>query len=281
MARPLRLAVADGIYHVTARGNNRAPIFEDDRDRRTLLAILAHAVGRFDWRCLSFCLMGNHFHLLVRTPMPNLPRGMRCIKGGYAQAFNRRHDRVGHLFAERYKARLVQQDAHLLTVFAYIARNPVAAGICARPEAWPWSAHAALAGETSAPGFLAVDEALAWFAPEANVGRARYRALVVDAPELPELPAAAAVGKPEFLREVLPPRSPGPEIPVREWGEGRPPLDELLEADDRNAAIARAYREHGYTLGAIAGALGCHVSTVSRRLRRHERAGARMQDLTP
>ena len=270
MARPLRLAVADGTYHVTARGNERRAIVIDDLDRHVFLRLLGRTIDRFNWRCLSYCLMDNHFHLLIRTPEPNLPRGMQQLKGSFAQSFNRRHARVGHLFAGRYGAQLIQRDAHLLTVFRYIALNPVTAGVCDRPEGWRWSAHAALLGKADAQPFLAVGEALTLFGGAA--AHDAYGRFVATDDVSCELPASAAAGDSAFLRAVLPERRPDPEIPLREWGAGRPPLDEILASGDRGAAIARAYRDHGYPMTAIARHLGCHVSTVSRSLRVRERA---------
>lgn len=272
MARPLRLAVADGVYHVTARGNARAAIFRDDHDRRALLALLAHVARRCGWRCLSYCLMDNHFHLLLRTPDPNLPRGMQQLKGGYALAFNRRHERVGHLFAGRYGAQLVQQDAHLLETFRYIALNPVRAGLCRDPIDWSWSAHPALAGQARAPALLQVEEALSWFALQGEpAGPRRYLEFVSAASPLVEPSLAPVVGTTAFQRAVLPSTRPDPEVALREWGGGRPPLVELLSDPHDAASIARAYVRHSYTLTEIAEYLGVHSSTVSRRVRAHER----------
>jgi len=104
VTRPLRLQVADGVYLVTARGNERKSIYRDAADRERFLEILAETLERLSWRCLSYCLMSNHYHLLVRTPEPNLSRGMRDLNGVYAQWFNRRHRRDGHLFQGRYLA---------------------------------------------------------------------------------------------------------------------------------------------------------------------------------
>ncbi|MGH3109503.1 MAG: REP-associated tyrosine transposase [Gaiellaceae bacterium] len=164
MARPLRLEVEDGIYHLTARGNERKAIYRDDGDRGRFLEILAGALERFDWRCLAYCLMTNHYHLLVRTPKPNLARGMRDLNGIYAQAFNRRYGRDGHLFQGRYRAVLIESDEHLLTALAYVVRNPVRAGLCSNPREWRWSSHRAALGERP-PGILAIEELLRHFAP--------------------------------------------------------------------------------------------------------------------
>jgi putative transposase len=272
MVRPLRLLVEDGSYHVTAKGIGGRVIYTSDAERAEFLWLLGRTVARFGWRCLTYCLMDNHFHLLLQTPQPNLSRGMQQLKGGYAQSFNRRHGREGSLFAGRFKGRLIQGDAHLLEVFRYIALNPVRAGLCADPGEWRWSAHAAIVGAVAHPRFLAVEEARAWFASAVDVdGSMAYRSFVAEPAPTVGDHDQVAVGDAEFLRSVLPSASPGPEFRKRDWSAGRPPLEELL-LDDSGACIARAYRAHGYTLSSIASALGCHVSTASRRLREHEAA---------
>ena len=270
VARPLRLLVANGVYHVTARGIASQAIYEDDFDRRGFLRVLGRTVSRFGWRCLTYCLMINHFHLVVRTPEPNLARGMQQLSSQYAQRYNQRHERIGPLFAGRYGAKLIQRDAHLLEVFRYVALNPVRAGVCAEPTAWRWGAHCAITGQRQAPGWLAVDEVRTLFAGYDDGGRV-YRRFVDTAPDV-ALPAdGVAVGDVEFLRRVLPSTKPGPDIAERDWGEGRPPLGELLSVLDSGQAIAVAYRKHGYTMSRIAAEMGCHVCTVSRRLKAYER----------
>ena len=142
MARPLREQVAGGVYHVYARGTAGAAIFLDDRDRRFYLGALAQTIRRQGWRCLAYCLMGNHVHLVLETPEPNLARGMQRLHGGYAQWFNHRHGRVGHLFQGRYGSVLVKSDAHLWAAIRYVVLNPVAAGLARTAAAYPWSSHA-------------------------------------------------------------------------------------------------------------------------------------------
>src|SRR5919108_6608630 len=102
MARPLRIEFSGAIYHVTSRGNAREDICLDDTDRAMFLGVLAEVISRFEWRCYAYCLMGNHYHLLIETPEPNLSKGMRQLNGVYTQRFNRRHGRVGHVFQGRY-----------------------------------------------------------------------------------------------------------------------------------------------------------------------------------
>jgi putative transposase len=134
MARPLRVEFEHALYHAIARGNERSTIFRDDRDRQGLLAGLGRVVERYGWICHAYCLMGNHFHLLIETPNANLSIGMRQLNGVYAARFNRRHGRVGHLFEGRFKAYLVEKDAYALGVARYVVLNPVRARLCSHRE---------------------------------------------------------------------------------------------------------------------------------------------------
>jgi len=135
MARPLRLEFAGALYHVTSRGNRREEIYLDDQDRRRFLTLLAEVCERFNWRVHAYCLMSNHYHLLIETPDANLSRCMRQVNGVHTQAANRRHGQVGHVFQGRFKALLVQKESYLLELARYVILNPVRAGMVARPEA--------------------------------------------------------------------------------------------------------------------------------------------------
>jgi putative transposase len=152
--RQPREELAGAIHHVFARGNAKQLIYRDDADRERYLALLGRAVVRQRWRCLAYCLMDNHMHLLVETPEPNLGRGIQWLHGRYAAVFNRRHRRSGHVFQGRYGAVRMKSDAQLVMVARYVARNPVDAGLCAEPDSWPWGSHAAAAAAT-VPGVVA------------------------------------------------------------------------------------------------------------------------------
>jgi len=154
MARPLRLEFAGALYHLTARGNARGDIFVDDEDRRVFLELLGKEISQQGWHCYAYCLMGNHYHLLIETPEPNLAAGMRRFNGVYTQGFNRRHERVGHVFQGRYKSILVDRDSYGLELSRYIVLNPVRARMVKRPENWAWSSYRATAGEVAAPTWL-------------------------------------------------------------------------------------------------------------------------------
>jgi putative transposase len=163
MARPPRQLLPSGLYHVIGRGTGGAFLFLDARDRRHFLELLGRTVGRFGWSCLVYCLLGTHYHLLVETPEANLDRGMHALLAPYAQAFNRRHGRFGHLVADRYTSFLVEGEQHALAVFRYIVLNPVVAGLCDKPERWPWSSYGATIGLRTAPPFLDTERVFGWF----------------------------------------------------------------------------------------------------------------------
>lgn len=163
MSRPLRLEFPGAIYHVTSRGNARQAIVADDRDRSQWLTLLAHVVARYGWLCHAYCLMDNHYHLLIETPQPNLSLGMRQLNGRYTQAYNRRHARVGHLFQGRFTAILVEKEAHLLELCRYVVLNPVRANLVTHPRLWAWSSYRATVGETKAPVWLMTDWILSQF----------------------------------------------------------------------------------------------------------------------
>jgi putative transposase len=131
--------VAGGIHHVYGRGNNRELIYLDEADRLTYLRLLGRAVADRGWRCLVYCLMGNHVHLVIETPEPNLGAGMQAFHGTYARVFNDRHARSGHVFQGRFNARPIRTDPQLWATLRYVALNPVAAGLCASAQDWRWS----------------------------------------------------------------------------------------------------------------------------------------------
>ncbi|MDX8409364.1 MAG: transposase [Mariprofundales bacterium] len=141
MARPLRVEFSGAIYHVTSRGNAQADIYLDDTDRADFLDTLANVIERFGWVCHAYCLMTNHYHLVIETPQANLAQAMRQLNGVYTQRFNRRHHRVGHIFQGRYKAILVEHDVYLLELGRYVVLNPVRAGMVEGARHWPWSSY--------------------------------------------------------------------------------------------------------------------------------------------
>lgn len=139
MARPLRSLYSPGYYHVFARGVNRCAIFRTRADRLEFLRLLADARARYGWNCWAFCLMGNHYHLVIEAAQPRLSSGIQWLNGVYAARFNRAHGRVGHLFGGRFGAIAIESEEQLSVTCDYVIHNPVRAGICATASEWPWS----------------------------------------------------------------------------------------------------------------------------------------------
>jgi putative transposase len=181
MPRAPRLQIAGGIYHVTARGNRRQEIFTDDGDRIRFLALLDDVACRLDWSGHAYCLMPNHFHLVVETPGPTLSAGLQRLNGSYAQWFNLRHRKEGHLFQGRFHSILVETDAHLLELSRYTVRNPVRARLCATPIDWPWSSCRAMLGLARPTNFLTVSRVLGHFGPDPHRARRAFHRFVNEA----------------------------------------------------------------------------------------------------
>lgn len=182
MARPLRLKYPGAVYHLTSRGNRQENIYRADADRLAFLEILGKTVKRYNWICYAYCLMDNHYHLLVETPDGNLSSGMRQLNGMFTQHANRVHNSVGHVFQGRYKSILVEKNAHLLELCRYIVLNPVRAKTCDHPLKWRWSSYSATAtGKFSEnEKFLTVDWILKQFAGRKPAARQRYAEFVLD-----------------------------------------------------------------------------------------------------
>ena len=281
MARPLRIEFPGAIYHVTSRGNAQAPIFLDDIDRNTFLSVLGLTMRRFNVICHAYCLMTNHFHLLLETPDANLSKAMRQFNSVYTQAFNRRHGRVGHVLQGRFKSIVVDRDAYLLELCRYIVLNPVRAGMVKEPGKYPWSSYRATAGLGKKPDFLAVDWILEQFGTDRVQARKEYRLFVkagLDS-ESPwnDLKGQCLLGDDPFLEKLFPllkDKSAFKEIPRVQRFADRPALEEILQGTEgrahRNAAILKACHVYGYTQAHVAAATGLHYSTVSKIIRKIE-----------
>ncbi|MBC7254473.1 MAG: transposase [Actinobacteria bacterium] len=270
MSRPLRLQLENALYHVTSRGNEKATIFFDDQDRYVFLKKVSEVAERYRWTVYAYCLMGNHYHLLLRTEQANLSRGMRQLNGIYAQYFNRRHQRVGHVFQGRFKAILIKDEERLLTVARYVVLNPVRAGVVERPEDWKWSSYRATVGLDKPKKFLNPNHVLCLFSNRKDEATSLYVSFVQEGIEAPS-PLADAhggiiLGEKEVAREVF--EKVGQkidlEIPKRERFAARPDLGEIFSMYDRKIGIYLAIYEHGYTLREVGVFLGMHYSAISR-----------------
>ena len=276
MSRPIRIEFPDALYHVTSRGDRREDIFEDDEDRRAFLDTLSQVVNRFNWLCYAWCLMDNHYHLLIQTPDGNLSKGMRQLNGVFTQTSNRRHGRAGHLFQGRFKAILVDSDAYLLELARYVVLNPVRARMVKRPDDWPWSSYRASMGKAEADSFLAVDGLLAQFARRRVVAQARYAKFVAEGIKADspwsQLKGQVFLGSDAFV-ESMQARADkihrqDVQIPKT---QRRPPPPSIMAIDkaesDRNAAIVRAHATGAYSYQQIADHFGIHFTTVGRVVR--------------
>lgn len=273
MSRPLRLEYAGALYHITRTGNAQQDIYQDDADREAFLEILAQVIDRYHWLCHAYCLMGNHYHLLVETLDPTLSRGMRHLNGVYTQTFNRRHGRVGRVFQGRFKSIFVEKEAYLLELCRYVVLNPVRVKMVKHAEDWPWSSYRATVGLTKASEFLTTDWVLGQFRSERGEAQARYRTFVAEGLNVSpweKLRGQIYLGSDQFI-QALPQREEElTEVPRVQRQAICPKLSQIFEGVPQDEAIAIAYRDHGYRMKEIAEFLGVHYVTVSRRLRREK-----------
>jgi putative transposase len=161
MPRRLRLQYPDAIYHLMARGNGLQDIVTDDLDRDRLQEHLGRAAARCSWRVYAFAIMSNHLHIVLKTPQPNLARGMQTFLSAYANGWSRRHRFYGHVFQGRYRTELVEDETYLWTVTRYVHLNPVRAGLVEQPAAWPWSSYPGYARRGRRLNWVAYDDLLA------------------------------------------------------------------------------------------------------------------------
>ena len=236
MTRPLRIEFPGAVYHIMSRGDRRHDIFCDDVDRRCFLHILAKEVLQQRWRLYAYCLMGNHYHLLVETPDANLVVGMRRLNGVYTQTFNRRHGLVGHVLQGRYKSIVVEKDAYLLELARYVVLNPVRAGLVAHVQDWIWSSYRASAGTVPAQEWLAVDSLIASFGDDARLARRAYREFVSDGVRMPSpwtaLRGQVYLGGERFLASMqeLATMQVIEGVPWRQRYPARPSADAVLDS---------------------------------------------------
>jgi putative transposase len=285
MARPPRIELAGAVYYVTTRSAGGRAIFADDDDRQSLLDVLAQSLQRFDAQALAYCLLTNHFHLLLFTRQANLSRLMRHLNGVYTQLFNRRHGTSGPLFQGRFKAVIVDRDAWLLEACRYIELNALRLGVVAQPADWPWSSFPAHAGLVPVPDWLEQDGLYRFVlghAAETAAQRRRaaqhYAKLLQGEPRLQLWPGRLRqqiyLGDAGFVGRVqqaiaansaaIPAR---PERPVSwaEWERG---------SLSRPQALYRAHTEGGAPMTALARLLGLSVSRISRLISAYEQTGA-------
>jgi REP element-mobilizing transposase RayT len=271
MVRSLRIEYPGAVHHVTARGNGRQQLYLDVDDLRRFVSDLGAVIGRYGLVCHAYCAMPNHYHLLVETPRANLKRAIQHLNGVYAQAFNRRHDRVGHVFGGRYKAVLVERDAHLLELCRYVVLNPLRwRPPLATLDEWRWSSYRATVGLEPAPPWLTVDWVLAQFGSRRAEARAEYAAFVaagLGSDPWSELRGGIYLGSSEFAANSAQDRDELIDVPRDHLRPERRSLSDIF-ATEGERAILVAHVDHEYRLTEIAAFCGLHYSSVSRRLSR-------------
>lgn len=208
MARPLRILYPGAFYHVTSRGNEKKDVFKSHRDREKFLEYLASATERYAAIIHVYCLMSNHYHLLLETPAGNLSQIMRHINSAYTTYFNIKRKRSGHLFQGRFKAILVEADEYATELSRYIHLNPVRAGMVARPEEYRWSSYRSYIGHSAAPEWLKVGMILGYFGKGSVAAGKKYRVFVEEMlgteyeTPLQGAIGTAVLGSPEFVELV-------------------------------------------------------------------------------
>ncbi len=274
MVRPLRVEYPGALYHVTSRGNRREEIYLSTEDKVLFLAILADTCEKHGWLCLAYCLMSNHYHLLIETPLGNLSKGMQYLNGVYTQKFNRVHRRVGHVFQGRYKAIIVEKDSYLLELSRYIVLNPVRAKMVLQANDWIWSSYLSTCHEVTPPRWLNVSALLTTFSPNKSIAINKYKQFVEDGANKKSpwsnLKKRLYLGSENFVNECLEninqkiDKTNIPKICLMEVSE-RPPISDYEKTThERNDAIFQVYKSGHYSMKEIGEYFNLHYSRVSK-----------------
>lgn len=264
MARPLRIEYFGAFYHITSRGNERKAVYKSQRDREKFLSYLESATERYGAVIHVYCLMDNHYHLLLETPSGNLSQIMHHINGAYTTYFNTKRERAGHLFQGRYKAILIDVDEYAKELSRYIHLNPVRAGIAENPEEYEWSSCQYYTVKRKAPEWLERDLILSYFGKKPITARKRYRGFVRSVMDreyenpLAELSHSVILGSGEFVAEIkdrfLRNKQPDRDLPALRDISSRPELhyiektvDSVLQSDEKLARQVKLHLYHRYS----------------------------------
>ena len=264
MARPLRIVYPGAYYHVTSRGNEQKDVFKSRRDREKFLEYLASATERYGAAIHAYCLMSNHYHLLLETPEGNLSQIMRHINGAYTTYFNIKRKRAGHLFQGRFKAILVEADEYAVELSRYIHLNPVRVGMAGKPGEYPWSSFQSYIGQSKVQDWLKTDFILGYFSKNKADAWKIYRIFVealigkeYDSPLLAAI-GTAVLGSTEFVESVIEThvgkREQSRDLPSLRQLTIRPTLeaiftavDSVFHSDKKVARQAGMYLCHRYS----------------------------------
>ena len=288
MARPLRITYPGAFYHVTSRGNEHKAVFKSKRDRQKFLEYLESASQRYDALIHAYCMMDNHYHLLLETPSGNLPQIMRHINGAYTTYFNVKRDRSGHLFQGRYKAILVDIDEYAKELSRYIHLNPVRAKIVEAAEEYDWSSYKFYIGKQKPAKWLYRDFILGYFGKKVSTAQKEYQKFVnvlahqeYDSP-LDEVVSSTLLGSADFIAFIkdnfLSAKKPDKELPALKELVKKTSIEdifkevELVFTEDRvlarNVKMYLCQRYTGKKLKEIGLHFGIGESGVSQACRR-------------
>ena len=288
MARPLRIEYSGAFYHVTSRGNERKAVYKSQRDREKFFSYLESATERYGAVVHVFCLMDNHYHLLIETPSGNLSQIMHHINGAYTTYFNTKRERSGHLFQGRYRAILIDVDEYAKELSRYIHLNPVRAGIAENPEEYRWSSCQYYTVKRKPPEWLKRDFILSYFGNEPKTAMKRYRDFVRSVMDqeyknpLAEISHSVILGGEKFIAEIktrfLRDKQPDRDLPTLRDLSSRPGLghiekavDSVLQQDEklaRQVTLHMCHRHSGMKLREIGQQFGIGESGVTQASRR-------------
>ena len=277
MARSARVQFPGAVYHISARGNHQENIYFSDQDRELFIRLLAAAANRMNWICHAYCLMTNHYHLLLETPDGFLSDGMGYVNGVYTQKINLQYGLTGRLFQGRFHSKLVDGDAQFLATVRYIIRNPLEANIVKDAGDWPWSSYRATMGQEKSPDFLLVDQVLSRFSTDRPVAQNIFKefvhlkdddeALIYLSHQIIDSIKTStknrAIPSVDLYRSLRP-------VPRKQKIIGRPSLKTMFEGvghydlKTRNQTVVRAYQQYAYTQSEIGKYLGLNRATISR-----------------
>jgi len=278
MARPLRIEFAGALYHITSRGNAREDIYQVNSDRYDFLELLNTVKTRHGWICHAYCLMSNHYHLLIETSTSTLSKGMKQLNGSYSQRYNYRHHRVGHVFQGRFKAILVEKESYLLELARYIVLNPVRARMVRTAKDWHWSSYLATAGYAKPDECLATDWILSSFDTNKKSACERYRLFIQQGLNQPSpwesLKNQVYLGSDQFVDDMLSQLDPEQsllDIPKPQKLQSPKPLAYYKDKyEDESEAMVIAYLSGHYTLSEVGEQFQVSHSTVSRAVKAYE-----------
>ena len=278
MARPLRIEFSGALYCISSRGNEHDEIYLDDIDRAEFLDLLASACQRFNWTCHGYCLMDDHYHMLIETGDANLSKGMKFINGTFTQNFNRRHNREGHVFQGRFKSVLVERERYLLELCRYIVLSPVREKMVRSAKDWPWSSYRGMVNPDKKHDCLTTDWVLSNFGKRQKTTIEKYRKYILEGKNQPspflKVRNQVFLGSDEFIEDMKSKVSTGKSLKGNSKKKKQKPIKTLKYYQKtykiRNEAIAMAYLSGHYTLEQVGDFFDLSYATVSRVVKEFE-----------